>query len=255
MDYAFLALVMTFAGFIDSLAGGGGVMTLPAYLAFGLNPALILGTNKLSSVIGTSVSAWKLRDRVTVSRKYVKVMAGLAFIFAFLGAVLSRLLNPGYLKFLILIIIPLIAWFIISNKQLGRIETRRAIGIKKSNRRAKLTAAAVACYDGFFGPGAGTMYTVFLTKYAGFDILQATALAKVLNFSSNLFALAFFMSAGAVDVKLGLFMACFVIIGNVMGVRAGKKHGAALIRPMIVIVCFMIVFKLIWDYRGAYTPQ
>jgi uncharacterized membrane protein YfcA len=251
LDFLFISIIMTIAGFIDSLAGGGGVLRLPAYLAYGLNPVLILGTNKLASTMGIIISAYKLRDRLTVSKKMVKILAALAFIFSVVGAALSRLLNPDYLKFIIVIIAPLMAYFIISNSKLGREERRRHIGIKKSNRAAKRIAAFVACYDGFLGPGAGTMYAVFLTKYAGFDILQATAIAKILNFCSNLFAMLFFLAIGAANIKLGLLMGIFSIIGNILGVYVGKRHGAAVIRPMIILVCAMIVLKFIWDYYSG----
>lgn len=248
MDYIFISIVMILAGFIDSLAGGGGVLRLPAYLAFGLDPALILGTNKLASSMGTIVSAIKLRDRLTVSKKLIKTLGALAFIFSVAGAALSRLVNPGYLKFIILIIAPTMAYFIISNESLGRTATRKTIGIKKSNKAAKMTAVLGSAYDGFLGPGAGTIYAVFLTKYAGFEILQATAIAKILNFCSNLFAMLFFLAIGAMDIKLGLLMGVFSIIGNMLGVYVGKRHGAAVIRPLIVFVCIMIVVKFIWDY-------
>jgi uncharacterized membrane protein YfcA len=248
MNYVFLALAAMIAGFIDSLAGGGGLITLPAYLAFGLDPAFILGTNKLSAIMGTAISAYKFRRRIKVSRKLITALCARALLYSAAGAGLSRLVAPGYLKYLILIIAPLMAYFIISNKNLGRGENRRAVGIKKSNRAARFIAAGVACYDGFLGPGTGTMFAVLLTKYAGFEMVQATAVAKILNLCSNLFALAVFICLGAVNFKLGLAMGCAAVVGNTAGVYAGKKYGAALIRPMIVLVCALIIFKFVWDY-------
>jgi uncharacterized membrane protein YfcA len=248
MDYIFLGFVMIIAGFIDSIAGGGGIIRLPAYLAFGLDPALILGTNKLASVMATIVAAHKLRDKISVSKKLMKFLGMLAFICAVAGAALSRLINPGYLKFLILAVAPVMAYFIISNKNLGKVQTRRAIGIKKSNRAAKRITVFCAVYDGFLGPGTGTMLAVFLTKYAGFTLLQSTAMAKILNFCSNLFAMLFFLCIGATDIPLGLAMGGCGIIGSYLGVHFGKKYGAAIIRPMIIFVCLLLVLKFIFDY-------
>jgi len=248
MDYIFLAFMMMCAGFTDSLAGGGGIITLPAYLAFGLNPAMLLGTNKLSSCMGTSLSAYKLKTNLKISRKLIRRLVILALLFSAAGAACTKFVNPEHLKFLILLIIPFTAWLVISKKNLGTTDTRRQIKIKKSNRAAKLTAACCAWYDGFLGPGTGTMYAVFLTKYAGFDMLQATAIAKILNLSSNIFALMVFLAGGAVNIKLGLTMGCFNIIGNMLGVYAGKKHGAKLIRPMIIIVACAITVKLLWEF-------
>jgi uncharacterized membrane protein YfcA len=248
MDYIFLGLIMIIAGFIDSIAGGGGIIRLPAYLAFGLNPALILGTNKIASVMATSVAAYKLRDKITVSKKLMNFLSMLAFVCAVGGAALSRLVNPGYLKFLILIIAPLMAYFIISNKNLGRMQTRRAIGIKKSNYAAKQITVFCSVYDGFLGPGTGTMLAVFLTKYAGFTLLQSTAMAKTLNFCSNLFAMLFFLCIGATDIPLGLAMGVCGILGSFLGVYFGKKYGAGIIRPMLIFVCTLIFLKFIFDY-------
>lgn len=238
-----MALLMTAAGFINSLAGGGGIITVPAYLAFGLNPALLLGTNKLSASMGAAMSAYKLRHHLKVSKKLVRVLVYHAMFFSVLGAVLSRLINPQNLKFLVLILIPFVAYFVLANKDLGRTETRRQIGVKKSNRAAQFTAGFAAAYDGFFGPGAGTIYAVFLVKYAGFELVQATAMAKLLNFCSNILALIFFLLIGSVNIKLGLAMGAFNILGSWLGVSVGKRRGAAIIRPMIIIVCGAIFIK------------
>lgn len=247
MSYLFLAFMMFCAGFIDSLAGGGGIITLPSYLAFGLNPALLLGTNKLSSCIGTTFAAYKFKNSVKISRQLLRRLVLLAFLFSAFGAAVTKFIKPENLKFLILIIIPVTAWFVISKKSLGVSDTRRKISIKKSNRAAKFTAACVAWYDGFMGPGAGTMYAVFLAKYAGFDMVQATAIAKILNLSSNLFALLVFLVTDSISLKLGLTMGFFNILGNMLGVYVGKKKGAAVIKPMIVFVSVMISAKLVWD--------
>lgn len=248
MDYLLLGIVITCAGFIDSLAGGGGIITLPAYLIFGLNPALALGTNKLGSCMGTTISAWNFRDRLKISKKLLKVLAFMALAGAVIGALLTRLVDPKYLKFILLVVAPVMAYFVIASKKHNFEGTRRKIGVKKSNKAAKNISFGVAAYDGFLGPGAGTMYTVFLVKYAGFEILQATAIAKVLNLCSNLFSLAVFLFMGVVDIKLGFIMGCCSIIGHRLGVYVGKKHGAAVIRPLLVLVCIMIIGKVLWDY-------
>ncbi len=247
LSYILLGLVVATAGFIDSLAGGGGILTLPAYLIFGVPPALVLGTNKLASSIGTVIAAYKFRKSITVSKKLVWRLTVLSLSFSALGAGLSRLVPADKLKFIILIIIPVMVYFILSDKKLGRVETRQKIGIKKSNRAAKKITSAVACYDGFLGPGAGTMFAVFLTKYAGFEIMQSTAITKILNLASNVFALLVFICVGAVNYKLGLLMGCFSILGQSLGVYVGKRRGANIIRPMILIVSFIIFIKFSYD--------
>ncbi|ACC97780.1 putative permease [Elusimicrobium minutum Pei191] len=246
VDFIFLSLMMTLAGFIDSLAGGGGLITLPSYLAFGLNPALLLGTNKMSSSMGTLTAAYKFRKNIKTKKNLIIILAVLALIFSALGAALSRLVNPDNLKFIVIIIIPACAFFIINKKYLQS-SALKQIAENKSARAAKITSALVALYDGFLGPGAGTMYAVFLTKYCGFDIVRSTAIAKILNFCSNIFALFFFLSLGAVNIKLGLIMGAFNILGASIGVYIGKRKGEAIIRPLIIFVCAAITLKYIWD--------
>ncbi len=250
-EYLFLGFLLFVAGFIDSLAGGGGIITLPAYLAFGLNPAMLLGTNKLSSCMGTLVSAFKLRKNIKLSHKLLLRLMWLALLFSAAGALLSRLIPPQKLKFIIFIIIPLMAYFVIKSKNMPEGENRLKTGIKKSNRASRFIAAGVSLYDGFLGPGTGTMFAVLLNRYSGLSLLRATALAKVLNLCSNVFALSMFLVLGAVDIKLGLIMGIFNIGGNMTGVYIGKKRGAKIIRPMIITVCILIILKLIYDYAGV----
>jgi len=233
------------AGFVDSLAGGGGLITLPSYMAFGLNPAVLLGTNKLSSCMGTSVAAWKFRHRIKLDKKLLAVISALALLFSAAGALLSRVIHPSNLKILIIIVIPFVAYFVIMHKKFTDVKERYSAARK--NLHAKIISAAVALYDGFLGPGAGTMYASFLTRFCGYDIVQATATAKVLNLCSNLFALAVFLSLGAVDIKLGFVMGLFNILGARLGVAVGKRRGGAVIRPLIILVCLAILVKYIYE--------
>lgn len=244
-DYILLSLIMFVAGFVDCLAGGGGIIRLPAFLSFGVPPEMVLGTNKLTSVMGAAVSAWQFRPNIKISKGLIWQLSIIAFVFAALGALLSRLVPPENLKFLILIIIPLSAFFVISSKHFGQKSTRLKVGVKKSISYARKIAAFGALYDGFLGPGTGTFFAVFLSKYCGFSLLASTGLTKVLNFSSNLFALIVFLALGAVKIKLALAMGFFSILGSAFGVYIGKKKGAKIIRPLIIVVCIFITLKFL----------
>lgn len=246
-----LGIFVFAAGFIDSLAGGGGIITLPAYLAFGLPPNLLLGTNKVSSVMGTAVSVLKFKDKIRIEKSILLKMVILAAVAAPAGAGLSRLIPPEKLRIVVLALLPLVALFVLKNKDFGAKRNRYKITPKKARRNRYVVSAAVSCYDGFFGPGTGTMFAVFLTRFAGFDLLRSTATAKLLNFSSNLFSLILFFAVGAADLRLGLLMGLFNIAGNWCGASLGKKKGQAIIRPMIVCVCFLIAAKLLWDTFGS----
>jgi len=245
MDYLLLGFMLFAAGFVDSLAGGGGLITLPSYMAFGLSPALLLGTNKLSSCMGTSVAAWKFRHQIKLDKKFLAAISALALIFSAAGALLSRVIHPENLKILIIIVIPFVAYFVIMHKKFA--DVKEKYNAAQKDRHAKIISSSVALYDGFLGPGAGTMYASFLTRFCGYDIVQATAAAKVLNLCSNLFALAVFLSLGAVNIKLGLTMGLCNILGARLGVAVGKRRGGAVIRPLIVLVCLAILIKYILE--------
>ena len=246
MDYVYLGCMLLAAGFVDSLAGGGGLITLPSYMAFGLNPALLLGTNKLSSCMGTSVAAWQFRRQIKLDKKFLAVISALALLFSAAGALLSRVIHPSNLKILIIIVIPFAAYFVITRKKISGVKEKYTAAQK--NRFAKIISASVALYDGFLGPGAGTMYASFLARFCGYDIVQATAVAKVLNLCSNLFALFVFLGLNAVSIKLGFVMGLCNILGARLGVAVGKRRGGAVIRPLIVLVCVAILIKYIYEF-------
>ncbi|MDR0291262.1 MAG: TSUP family transporter [Elusimicrobium sp.] len=246
MNYVYLGLMLFAAGFVDSLAGGGGLITLPSYMAFGLSPALLLGTNKLSSCMGTAVAAWKFRHQIKLDKKLLAVISVLALFFSAAGALLSRVIHPSNLKILIIIVIPFVAYFVIMHKKFQSVKEKYTAAQK--NRAAKIISSSVALYDGFLGPGAGTMYASFLTRFCGYDIVQATAVAKVLNLCSNIFAFVVFISLGAVDIKLGFMMGLFNILGARLGVAVGKRRGGVIIRPLIILVCIAILIKYIYEF-------
>lgn len=235
------------AGFIDSLAGGGGIITLPAYMAFGVPPGLLLGTNKVSSLIGTTVSVWKFRKNIRIEKSILIRMVLLSALAAPLGAGLSRLIDPARLKYIVLAGLIFAAAFVLVNRDFGQRHKRTRFNPHKGRRNRYRVAALMGAYDGFFGPGTGTMLAVFLTRFAGFDLLRATACAKLLNFSSNVFSLAFFLAVGAVNWRLGVVMGAFNIAGNWCGATLGKKKGQKIIRPMIIGVCLLIAGKLLFD--------
>ncbi|MBT3393416.1 MAG: TSUP family transporter [Elusimicrobiaceae bacterium] len=243
-----LAISVFVAGFVDSLAGGGGLITIPAYLAFGLDPLLILGTNKMSSSMGTFLSALKFRDKIKIEKPILFKMLFLALIFSAVGAWFATLINPEKLKFLILIFIPLVAIFVIKNKNFGSISSWHLMCKVKRKKVAYLISSSVSCYDGFFGPGTGTMFAVFLTKYAKMDLVQATAVAKSLNFSSNIFSLLLFAYFARVDFYLGITVGLFSVLGNSFGVFIGKRKGQKIIRPMLILVSVLIILKLIFIF-------
>ncbi len=235
------------AGVMDALAGGGGLITLPAYLAAGLSPALVLGTNKLASSLGTVVATIRYHRALRFSVKDFLPALAAAALGAFLGARLAVLADPQWLRPLLLAALPLASWLIWSRRDFGREDVSHRRTPAQRLRRGVLVAAPIGVYDGFFGPGAGTFYALGLVRACGYDLLGATARAKALNLLSNLAALAAFVAAGRLDWRVGQPMAGLSIAGNWVGAHLGVRNGAAVIRPVVVLVCAGLFAKLLLD--------
>lgn len=233
------------AGAVDALAGGGGLITLPAYLAVGIHPALVLGTNKLSSSFGTLVATVRYQRALKFSvREFVPALLA-AGIGSWLGARLAILVDPKWLRPLLLCVLPVVAWLVWSRKDFGVDDRSGRHGGAERRRRELLVAGPVGAYDGFFGPGAGTFYALGFVRACGYDLLGATARAKALNLLSNVFALAAFVAAGRVDWRVGFPMAVLGVAGNWVGSHLGVKRGAAAIRPVVAAVCAALFVKIL----------
>ncbi len=242
-----LTLLVFLAGFVDAIAGGGGLITLPAYLAHGLSPALLLGTNKLSSAMGTAVAAAKLLKEARFGLDFLFILVVLAAGGSFLGARLISLVPPEAIRYLLIILLPPVALFLGARKKFGLADTSRVHSEAALLRRAGGLSVSVSFYDGLLGPGTGTFLAVGFAKLCGYDLLRATALAKLLNLVSNLAALATFLYLGAVDIKLGLAMGLAGMAGNYAGSHMALRKGAWIIRPMLFSVSAALLLKIAWD--------
>lgn len=235
------------AGIVDALAGGGGLITLPAYLAVGINPALVLGTNKLVSSVGTAFATVLYHRALRFSVKEFLPALATAGIGAWLGAKIAIYIDPSWLRPFLLVVLPLTAWFVWSQREFGHEDLSHHLASEERRRRGVMVAGAVGAYDGFFGPGAGTFYALSFVRVCRYDLLGATARAKALNLLSNVFALVAFVAAGRVHWKLGVPMAILSVAGNLVGSRLGVKRGARAIRPVVAVVCVGLCAKIFAD--------
>jgi len=245
--FAALGACVFLAGVVDALAGGGGLITLPAYLAVGLPPALVLGTNKLSSSLGTVVATARYHDALRFPlREFLPVLltAGAG---AWLGAKAAVLVDPRWLRPLLLGVLPVVAWLVWSREDFGRDDHSHRLDAAERRRRGLLVAGPIGVYDGFFGPGAGTFYALGFVRVCRYDLLGATARAKALNLLSNVFALAAFVAAGRVRWSVGVPMAAMSVAGNWVGAHLGVKRGAEAIRPVVALVCAGLFAKILFD--------
>ncbi len=243
---AVLLLLVFLAGILEAVAGGGGgLITVPAYLAVGLDPRLVLGTNKLASSIGTATSSARFMAHFRVRYRDLAAPIAAGVAGGLCGAFASQRLPPGGLRWVVLILLPAAALFTYSHHDL------EAPGPAPSPARQSLVAASLALpigfYDGFFGPGTGIFLTVALLRFCRFDLMGASTRARTINLATNAGALAAFIFGGRVAWTLGLCAAAASVAGNWAGSHLGLKHGPKLLRPAIAVVCAGLFVKVLLD--------
>ncbi len=232
------------AGFIDAIAGGGGLITIPALLMTGMPPAMALGTNKLQACGGSfSASLYFLRRR-TVNLKEVWFLLLMTFIGAVIGTILIQAVDSTLIKKVIPFLVLAIGLYFLFTPKLGDEDRQKRISYSAFALSAGL---GIGFYDGFFGPGTGSLLSLAFVTLLGFNLAKATAHAKVLNFTSNLASLIFFLLGGQIMWTVGLAMMFGQIIGANFGAKMVLSKGKALIRPMVVIMSFIMTAKMAYD--------
>jgi len=237
MDLSFEILALLFfvaglAGFIDAIAGGGGLLTVPALLAAGVPPTQALATNKLQGSFGSfSASLYFVRNGF-VSLKEMRNAILCTFVGSAIGAELVQRIDAGVLTSLIPVLLVCISLYFLFAPQAGK-----GGGTPKlsENVFALTVGTGIGFYDGFFGPGAGALFTVCFVAIAQFGLVEATARTKILNFTSNFAALLFFIFAGLPIWEIGLVMAVGGFIGARMGAKIVVSKGRKLIRPWLLL--------------------
>ena len=230
------------ASFVDGVAGGGGIISVPTYFLAGLPAHLALGTNKLSSCIGTAVSAGRFVKGGYVDWKLAVPSVILALVGAHLGTRLQLMLPDRYLKLLLLVVLPLAAFVILRQKQLP--EQR---GEMHEGRRALivlLSSLIVGAYDGFYGPGTGTFLILIYCCPGKLDLRTASGNVKLVNLASNLGALFTSLMSGQVFLVLGLIGAVSSVLGHWLGSGLAIRDGSKIARPMILLVLVLLAVKV-----------
>ena len=234
------------AGFIDSIAGGGGLISLPAYYMTGIPVHVALGTNKMSSSIGMVFSTGTYIREGYIYKPLIPISIAGALLGSWLGARSVLLLDEQILRWIMVIAIPVLALVIIFKKDLLTPEEREVNRVKEQIIAA-VVALSIGWYDGFFGPGAGTFLMLSFVGILKLDAVTACGNTKVVNFCSNIAALAVFIMAGTVNYALALPGAAFAILGNILGARLTVKKGAKLIKPIMLVVVLVLMITIIRD--------
>jgi uncharacterized membrane protein YfcA len=241
---AILTGVAFVAGFVDAIAGGGGLLVLPSLLLAGLDPVAALATNKLQGSFGTGSSVIAYARQRHIDFRSSLPMLLMTFAGAVLGVLAVKYAPTSLLAALMpLLLIVMAAYFALTRKLSNEDATPRI-----TKRRFSLTVApGVGFYDGIFGPGAGSFYLLGFVTMLGYGVVRASAHTRLLNFTSNFAALLTFAVSGKIVWLVGLPMAAGQILGAQIGTRLAISHGARIIRPLLVIVCVGMAIRLLLD--------
>jgi len=241
----FLLAASFFAGFVDSIAGGGGLIQLPALL-IGFpksETAEVLGTNKLSAVFGTTTAAALYRKQIKPDPKVLIAMGVPAFLGSAGGAVLASKIPTSSMRPMVLVLLIVVAIYTWFKPDLGKFENLR----HHSKRRVQIAAiagAVIGFYDGIFGPGTGSFLMLILVASLGYAFITASAIAKVVNVATNVGAILVFGIHGAVIWQIGIIMGVANISGAIIGSRLAIKGGSTLVRKVFLIVTIALIIKV-----------
>ncbi|AWS52075.1 MULTISPECIES: TSUP family transporter [Providencia] len=245
--YALLFFVALFAGFIDSIAGGGGLLTIPALLSVGITPVEALATNKLQAVGGSFSSTLYFVRRKAIDLREQLFPFIMTMIGAMLGAIVIQMIDTAFLKQLLPILVICVGLYFLLTPSIGVQDRQQRISMPFFGVAIGMT---LGFYDGAFGPGTGSFLALGYVLLLGYNLAKATAHAKLLNFASNFGSLVFFIIGGHVLWALGFVMLIGQMVGARLGARLVLTKGQKLIRPMIVVISLLMSIKLLHDSHG-----
>jgi uncharacterized membrane protein YfcA len=241
--YPVLFVIGIITGTVDAIAGGGGLITLPALLGFGLPAPVALGTAKLQGVFGTGSATWSYARRGAVDLRECGRGFALTALGALGGAGTVRLVDPQFLGALIPWLLGAIVIYMIFRPKLGATSCHHRMELGPFYL---VFGLALGFYDGFFGPGVGSFWTIAFVTVLGHDFVRAAAHTKVMNLASNVAALAFFAAAGTVAWLPGLAMGAGQLIGGQFGAHLAMTRGARFVRPIFLVMAALVALKLIY---------
>lgn len=242
-----VSLLVGLGGFVDASAGGGGLITLPAYMATGLPVHLVYAANKFSSACGTTFSAAMFLKKGALDGKVALIAAAASFLGSGLAARLVLILSDEVLKTLVLVMLPIAAVIIFSQRKRPEEDRSGEVPLGKKLTIAALIGFFIGGYDGLVGPGTGTFAILAFTAVLKFDLRTASGNAKVLNLASNYASLATYLLAGTVPFAIAIPCALCNIGGALLGSHFALSRGAKFIRPMMLVVMGLLLVKLAAD--------
>ena len=230
---------------MDAIAGGGGIISVPTYLLAGVPMHMALGTNKVSSGIGTAVSTARFIKNGYIDWKLGIPSVALALVGSFVGTSIQLMIDEVYLQYLLLIVLPVVAFVVLRQRQFP--EERGEIDRRKQCAIVWLASFVVGAYDGFYGPGTGTFLLLIYCNLAKMDVRTAGGNVKLVNLSSNIGAFVTSLRSGQVFLVLGLIGAVTSIAGHYVGSGLAIKNGSKIVRPTVVIVLILLAAKVVYE--------
>jgi uncharacterized membrane protein YfcA len=243
-QYPLVFLAALAAGFVDSIAGGGGLITIPVLLSVGLDPQTALGTNKLQASFGSGSATWHYAQAGTVDLRDCVRGFFITLVAAALGAIAVQQVQPDFLRKAIPVLLVAVAFYMVMKPRVGESDLHPRMPRPAFDA---VFGLLIGFYDGFFGPGTGTFWAMAYMLWLGFNMTKATGHTKVMNFASNLSALAFFALGGKVVFLIGVIMGAGQLLGARLGARMVITRGTRFIRPVFLTVVFSLIMKLLFD--------
>ena len=235
------------AGLVDAIGGGGGLISLPAYLLAGVPIHQTIATNKLSSTCGTSLATFRFIKEGLVNWRLAAPTIVFAMLGSSLGANLSMAAPEGVMEAVLFVALPVVAFVVLNPKIFHDNEARELVLDRKLYGIAVVSSFVIGIYDGFYGPGTGTFLLLIFCSLAKMDVRTASGNVKLVNFSSNLGALFTSLMAGKVLLPIGLIAAVFSIAGHYIGAGLTIKNGSKIVRPVILVVLLLLAVKIIFE--------
>lgn len=249
IKYLIVCPLLFIAGFIDAIAGGGGLISLPAFLLTGMPVVNCLATNKLASSMGTSISTAKYARNGFIPWKKAAFCVPCAFIGSSIGSNIALRIDDSIFNIIMLIILPLTSIYVLTRRELVASDTEEITGIK-GIAVAAMIAFAIGIYDGFYGPGTGTFLILLLTGIAHLRLDKANGLTKTINLSTNLAALTVFLVNGQAMITLGVIAGVCNIAGNYLGAGKFVSGGTKWTKPVMIVVLSIFFIKVLLEVIG-----
>lgn len=245
----FLCSAGFIAAFVDSIAGGGGLISVPAYFIVGFPPHFTLGTNKFSATGGSLTSTLRFAKSGKTDKDILKIMLPFSFLGAIAGVQTVLLVDSSILKPVVLLLLMAVGIYSFFSKDIG-FEDHYTGVTRVKLIIGSLFAFIMGFYDGFFGPGAGSFIIFGLIKIYGFDFVRASGNAKALNFASNIASLILFAINGKIDYMMGVPMSVFMIFGAHFGAKLAIRKGARLVKPIFTVMSLGVAIKMVIELIG-----